>query len=280
MKTLRSLFFVSMLLSVTPTKTSEAGFFSPHSLPYSSWPITKENTLVSIPEVIDFYVDCDSKNYSGKKPVLRKTYNDIISGVKKRKDFESTWTEYIDKQSGIEYLSMHDIDSSPGWKFPIARKNHFENSFTYTRIRAGRWREKHNAIDIFAKVGSEILSPVSGLVIASADDWKGSYTRRKGFSYESGGLGPLAGNGTVIFSSRDTSYFYLIHMKDVRVKAGDLVSKGEFVGTVGTTGNAIYPYIPTHLHIAHKKPGKRCGVDGVLVSQNPYWGLVKAKKGE
>src|SRR3990172_5261210 len=255
MQFLKYLALSSALFYVTPAKTSETVPTSPPNfLLASSVPLTKEETLVPLPEVIDFYIDCDSKNYSGKKPVPRKNYRDIISQINKRRNFESTWTQYFNTQSKIESLSMHDIDNSSEWKFPVARENYFENNFNANRLRAGRWIEKHKAIDVFTKVGAEILSPTSGIVIASAKNWKGSYTKRKGFQYRSGGLGALAGNGTIIFSPKDTSYFYLIHMKDVRVRTGDIVSKGELVGTVGITGNAIYPNVKKHLHIAHKKP--------------------------
>lgn len=267
----------SALLTLTPTKTSET-VSSPKILVPSSFPLTKEDVSVPLSEIINFYVDCDQKDYSGRKPTLRKTYGEVISGVKKRRNLESLWTEYFKKQSGIEYLSMHDIDTSQGWKFPVARKNSLENNFNASRVRAGRWTEKHNAIDIFAKVGSEIVSPVSGVVISSEKNWRGFYNRKRGFQYESGGLGALAGNGAIIFSPKDTSYFYLIHMKDVRVKTGDIVSKGELLGTVGVTGNAIYPTVKKHLHIAYKKPGKGCWVDGVLVSQNHYSILKKSQR--
>ena len=138
---------------------------------------------------------------------------------------------------------MHDIDTSQKWKFPVARKNSLENNFNDSRVRAGRWTEKHNAIDILAKVGSEIVSPVSGVVIVFRKKLERFLQQKEEFQYESGGLVALAGNGAIIFNPKDTSYFYLIHMKDVRLQTGDIVSKGELLGTVGITGNAIYPTV-------------------------------------
>ena len=277
MRLLKYLALSSALLTLTPTRTSE-NVHHPPILISSTLPLTREDVTFPLPEIINLYTDCDQKDYSGKKPVFKKTYNEITSGVKRRRSLESRWTEYFKKQSGIEYLSMHDIDTSQRWKFPVARKNHFDNNFNDLRLRAGRWTERHHAIDIFAKVGSEIISPMSGMVIASGNDWKGSWTKKKGFNYVAGsGLGELPGNGAIIFSPQDTSYFYLTHMKDVHVKTGDIVSKGDFLGTVGITGNAIYPNIEEHVHLAYKKSGRGCGIDGTLVSQNPYEGLVRAK---
>ena len=149
MQFLKYLALSSALFYVTPAKTSETVPTSPPNfLLASSVPLTKEETLVPLPEVIDFYIDCDSKNYSGKKPVPRKNYRDIISQINKRRNFESTWTQYFNTQSKIESLSMHDIDNSSEWKFPVARENYFENNFNANRLRAGRWIEKHKAIDV------------------------------------------------------------------------------------------------------------------------------------
>ena len=90
-------------------------------------------------------------------------------------------------------------------------------------------------------------------------------------------MGALTGNGVVVFSPLDTSYFLMAHLKDVYVKTGDVISRRDAIGTVGNTGNAIYPWIDYHLHFAYKKQGMQCGIEGVLVPQNPYGKLKKSE---
>ncbi len=243
-----------------------------------AFPLRREDITVQIQEIIDLYTDCDQKVYEGKKPTFKKNYKKVVDGVRRRRNLEDLWTRYFNEQIDMSYLGLHSVDITSSFKFPLGRRASFDNSFDYARIREGRWVERHNAIDIFADTGSYISSPISGLVIASADDWKGSLNRRTGFQYEEGtGLGKLSGNGVLLFSPIDTGYYFMIHMSKVYKKSGDVVSRGEPVGTVGKTGNATYPNVQKHLHIAYKKPGMGCGIKGVLVSQNPYYNLRKAQ---
>jgi murein DD-endopeptidase MepM/ murein hydrolase activator NlpD len=131
---------------------------------------------------------------------------------------------------------------------------------------------------MFAPIGTFVYSPIDGVVLDSRDDWKGYWERKKGLVYEGGGFGMLSGNGVLLFQPSDTTYFFIIHMKDVFVKPGDLVYKGRVVGSVGKTGNASSPYTKPHIHISVKKTGVGCGVDGVLVSENPYSNLKYARE--
>jgi murein DD-endopeptidase MepM/ murein hydrolase activator NlpD len=95
--------------------------------------------------------------------------------------------------------------------------------------------------------------------------------RRQGLAYESGGLSRRAGNGIILFDPGSGGYHYLIHLqRGVLVRAGDVVRAGQTIGRVGHSGNASQPGHGKHLHYAFKLPGTACGVDGVLVSENPY----------
>jgi murein DD-endopeptidase MepM/ murein hydrolase activator NlpD len=130
-------------------------------------------------------------------------------------------------------------------------------------------------MDIFTRRGSPIYAPVSGVIIASADDWEGSWGNLKNAT---GGLGKLSGNGVILFNPFDISYYYLVHMDKVYAKAGDVVSRGDSIGTVGRTGNAASHYSRTHLHIAHKKSGIDCDIEGPLVAQNLFSRLMRARE--
>lgn len=245
------------------------------SAPFSAleFPYKKETIVLPIPELMSLYISCDQRIYTRRTFTYAKTPDEIKSGVTKRQRLEDLWRLHFQEKVAALRLQGHHIDTTQKWHNPIKGFSWFGNSFNDPRIREGRWREKHKAIDIFAEVGTQIYAPVSGVVIASADNWTGSWGRRKGLQYEEGGLGKLSGNGIVIFNPFDTSYHFLIHMKNVYALPGVIVSRGDTVGTIGVTGNAISPNVPKHLHFAYKKPGKECGIEDVLVSQNPYWDL-------
>lgn len=256
---------------IEDTKERNSMYYSFPGLSNIQFPLRKKDVLVSIPELVPLYTDCDQKNYHGKKPTFKKTPNEVLEGARKRKSWEEQWNRYFEEQVMMTYASLQDVDTTKKWYNPLKGvRNSFRDGFKDTRIRAGRWKEQHHAIDIMAKTGSPIQAPVSGVIIASADDWKGSWNKKWGFQYEKGGLGELSGNGVILFNPSDTGYYFMIHMNKVFTKAGDIVSRGEVLGTVGITGNAMSPLVPKHLHLAYKKPGKACGIEGVLISQNPY----------
>lgn len=245
------------------------------SAPFSAvkFPFEREQIVIPVSELMSLYTDCDQKIYTHRTFSYTKTKDEIARGVKKRRGLEELWSIHFQEQIVMLNTQDHYVDTTQKWQNPLRNFSWFGNSFNDPRIREGRWKVKHEAIDIFAKIGSDIHTPVSGIVVASANDWDGSWDRRKGLQYHGGGLGKLSGNGIILFNPTDTSYYFMIHMKDVYARSGDVVSRGDTVGTVGITGNAISPNVVKHLHFAHKKPGNGCGIEGVLVAENPYWNL-------
>jgi peptidoglycan LD-endopeptidase LytH len=104
---------------------------------------------------------------------------------------------------------------------------------------------RHLGIDIFAKRGTPVVSPVEGIVIGRGQDRLGGNTVRV--------LGP----------GRQVHYF--AHLDAFSgVKARDWVHPGAILGYVGTTGNARGT--PPHLHY---------GIYGVTGAINPF-PLLKA----
>lgn len=84
---------------------------------------------------------------------------------------------------------------------------------------------KHYGIDISAPIGTNICAAESGTVIIS--------------SYGT------SGNGNYITIEHNGNYKTLYaHCKDLFVKEGDTVEKGELIASVGSTGNSTGP----HLH--------------------------------
>jgi murein DD-endopeptidase MepM/ murein hydrolase activator NlpD len=104
---------------------------------------------------------------------------------------------------------------------------------------------RHQGIDIFAKRGTPVISPVEGIVLGLGRD-------------------RLGGNVVRVFGpGRRVHYFaHLEAFSDVRPR--EWVSPGAILGYVGTTGNARGT--PPHLHY---------GIYGVGGAINPY-PLLKA----
>ncbi len=94
----------------------------------------------------------------------------------------------------------------------------------FTRVQAGSGGE----------IGPEILSVSSGIVLASARDWKGGAGQS---SYRSGGLSPNSGNGVIVYDPAARRYYSYFHLSKVAVEPGSVVSKGQSLGRGGDTGS-------------------------------------------
>jgi len=101
----------------------------------------------------------------------------------------------------------------------------------------------HRGIDIFAREGQEVVSSCSGIVLCA-------HTITNG------------GNVVAILGPKWRIHYYA-HLKEISTRAGCLVSQGEIIGTVGTTGNAAGK--PPHLHYA-------------IITQIPYPWLYRAEQ--
>jgi len=106
----------------------------------------------------------------------------------------------------------------------------------------------------------EVLSVSPGMVVSVNADWKPSSPLR-------------GGNYIWIYEPIKSRYFYYAHLDQIFVKVGQIVSKGDRLGTVGRTGVNAYPKkSPTHLHfVVHES------INGYPKPINPYTELVKAR---
>jgi murein DD-endopeptidase MepM/ murein hydrolase activator NlpD len=84
----------------------------------------------------------------------------------------------------------------------------------------------HKGVDIFAKLGTPVLSSTMGFVVFTAQ-----------FS--------LGGNVVLVISPGWKLHYYA-HLKEIKTSLFSLVDAGDQIGTVGTTGNAKGK--PPHLH--------------------------------
>jgi len=222
--------------------------------------------------LIRLYTNCDEDRwpYGTGETFVPKTTDELVTGVAQRGALEERWRAYFAERAGDSIAPT----PAEGWSWPLAVRGRLLDNF-----RNPRENGPHEALDIFVpREGVEVRAPVSGVVIAAGDGWRGGYTRRRGFWYEGEGLSRRSGNGVILFDPASGGYFYLVHLQPgLVVRAGDVVRRGQPLGRVGHTGNAAYAGRGRHLHLAYKRPGTGCGVDGVLVPENPYRALRQAR---
>ena len=129
---------------------------------------------------------------------------------------------------------VNNVASSDYWAWPT------DGNYTITSY----YSSYHKALDIYQGYGSNIYAANNGVV-----------TMVKGGCV----VGNLSCNGRggnyVVINHNSGNYYTLyMHLKDIRVSVGDVVSRGQVIGPMGNTGNVIpvptpsAPYLGTHLH--------------------------------
>ena len=97
------------------------------------------------------------------------------------------------------------------------------------RILNGKPRRPHYGIDFHAPEGTPVKSMMDGVVSLVENDM-----------YFTG--------GTIIFDHGHGVSTLYMHMKDINVKKGQKVKKGEIVGTLGQSGRATGPHLDIRLN--------------------------------
>jgi murein DD-endopeptidase MepM/ murein hydrolase activator NlpD len=217
-------------------------------------------------ELLRLYTNCDESRwpFGTDETFVTKTSQELLTGVARRHALEEGWRRWFLQRAG-DTLTTTPADS---WVYPLPVRGHLVDNFRQPGADG-----THEALDIFVpREGVEVRAPVSGVVIAAGDDWKGGWKRHVGLEYQGDGLSRRAGNGVILFDPAAGAYIYLVHMLggSVAVHAGDVVRAGRMLGRVGHSGNASAPGHGRHLHIAYKVAGTGCSVDGVLVAANPF----------
>lgn len=109
----------------------------------------------------------------------------------------------------------------------------------------------------------EVISVSSGIAVSVNPNWEPSSSIR-------------GGNYIWIYEPIKSRYYYCAHLREIFVRVGQIVSKGDRLGTVGRTGaNAYLKRSPTHLHFSVHQ-----SVDGYPKAINPYIDLIKASREE
>jgi len=82
-----------------------------------------------------------------------------------------------------------------------------------------------------------VLSIAGGIVVAYSPEWKAA-------------SGLRGGRYVYVYSPASNGIFYYAHARSVGVRAGDVVTAGQPIATVGRSGrNASAARSPTHLHV-------------------------------
>ncbi len=127
-------------------------------------------------------------------------------------------------QSSSNSTNPGKTPSNPG------KNNTSSNSFTRPVIGGVRTQgiHGHNGVDIASSYGTPILAAGDGYVslVRGGDGWNGGY-----------------GNYVVITHEKGVQTLYA-HMSDIKVTQGQRVSKGQRVGSMGSTGQST----GVHLH--------------------------------
>lgn len=146
-----------------------------------------------------------------------------------------------DEEVVNSYASTMGVALNNNWAWPT------NGNYVITSYYGNRWGSMHQAIDISGTgYGSNIYAANNGVVV----------TAKGGCVSGNRSCNGRGGNYIVIKHNVNNYYTVYMHLKDIRVRTGDVVSLGQVIGTMGNTGN-VYPmptsnrpYNGTHLHFA------------------------------
>jgi murein DD-endopeptidase MepM/ murein hydrolase activator NlpD len=116
---------------------------------------------------------------------------------------------------------------------------------------------RHEGIDLYAELGDSILAAADGTVV-----WADSHRRNSGRPSD-------YGNHIIIDHGRGFITWYG-HLGSMCVFAGDKVTRGDQIGTAGTTGNSTGPHLHFSLQIIGQ--GEDNHVISDVVDPSPYLG--------
>jgi peptidoglycan LD-endopeptidase LytH len=125
----------------------------------------------------------------------------------------------------IIYRHIHSNKDYQPIIIPVSGTSHQAIENTYGASRPGG--REHQGIDIFAPHGTPVLNAIDGIVL---------YTGRDTY-----------GGNVVRILGIDKRMYYYAHLRAHNdFEAGETVDRGDVIGYVGNTGNAITT--PPHLH--------------------------------
>ena len=246
-KIVSKLFFVIIIFTTTQLNAIEfkGKFIQGHYIigitnPSSKIIIDKKNVKVSDKGYFVFGIDRDRKFdlvitqiKDGKKEkiikkVLKRKYNiQRIDGLEESKVTppESVYKRIKEENKKIgEARSINSDLSFFKNQFIMPVDGIISGVYGSQRILNGKPRWPHYGIDIAAKQGTMIKSSGSGIITLAEDDL-----------YYTG--------GTIIMDHGHGISTIYSHLETVMVSVGDKITKGDIIGTVGSTGRSTGPHL-------------------------------------
>lgn len=137
----------------------------------------------------------------------------------------------IEEESRIVGKALATITAERFWNLPMIRPTPGRISSIYglRRVFNGQPRTPHRGLDIAAPQGELVLAVDEGLVVLTGDHY-------------------YAGQSVYLDHGQGVISAYL-HLSETAVKPGQVVSRGETIGRVGSTGRVTGPHLHFGLYV-------------------------------
>ena len=174
-------------------------------------------------------LDPNGFTYTQNIKLKKRTYNITrIDGLPGRKVTPNPKDVKRIKANNAGIARVRQLDTKTqnflnGFQWPILGR--ISGVYGSQRVLNGKPRRPHNGVDIAAPKGSAVLATATGTIALVHQDMF------------------YSGKTVMIDHGHGLTSIY-IHMSEILVKQGQLVTKGEAIGAVGMTGRATGP----HLH--------------------------------
>ncbi len=173
----------------------------------------------------EFVLKTDNRQKIFKLHIQKRQYSKQNIKINKFKKKSKQVLDRIYKESKeITLAKKTQYNNNPDIKFIIPVDGIVTGVFGTERYYNGKKGRYHNGHDIAAETGTLIFAPSGGKVILT---------------------GHYYYNGKFVMINHGNNLISLfLHMDDIKVNKGDVLKKGEIIGTVGNTGLSTGP----HLH--------------------------------
>ena len=216
---------------------------------YASYKTNFERALFTV----NISVDDDSKiNGMFVKPYVERNLPKLERNTTKLKlPFKGEWSVFWGGDT--KELNYHVISAAQKYAFDIVIRDEKGNSYKTN----GTTNEDYYAF------GKELIAPCDGEIVLVVDGVKDN---------KPGELNPIYVPGnTVIIKTVNNEYVFFAHFKQqsIKVKQGDKVKQGQFLGLCGNSGNSSEPHL--HFHIQNVEDmnsatGVKCYFEKLMVN--------------